>query len=513
MIHIRLSVYSALIALLPMVVTSHVLAASNYRVGVDYHALGSDFGGTSFIAQYQKPEIKARVKTQLQAMADNGVKVINTRLWLVDPEGGRFPTIYSRLGFPPSNQEILNLRDYVKDVGTIQTPDGSYLDLYITVLGNGCAGYNGEFCNYTWDQTVSKYKLAFTQIIGAVADATHPNGSKVVSRMYFTGEAMIGAKQGEDKFFIDVYPFFLSETRNHGITPTLYFLLLGDENDILNDSFTDADYPAINKHKSLYWIYRTTEFMKKHNLYIPEQIDFSFYADPKKSTADTLVKRVFDDLAAVYPGKTFGVAETYYHPDVAKRRSIGQAFASEATRRGLLKETFFWTTPDAGGVGIHVGFPLDISAYYANMAPPIPCAPVYYFNTQTHTCTATSSPYTKSLFFCTDTSISCADNLKTYLLGKTTGVCYPTLSACQRQYPGVTPTRGVTAPVSSSSPIPAPSGTHRPTDLNADGRIDIFDYNILVSNFGKTGSFEADIDKNGTVDIFDYNTFVGNFGK
>lgn len=50
-------------------------------------------------------------------------------------------------------------------------------------------------------------------------------------------------------------------------------------------------------------------------------------------------------------------------------------------------------------------------------------------------------------------------------------------------------------------------------DLNADGKVNIFDYNILVGNFGKTGTnIQGDIDNNGKVDIFDYNVLVGNFG-
>ena len=53
-------------------------------------------------------------------------------------------------------------------------------------------------------------------------------------------------------------------------------------------------------------------------------------------------------------------------------------------------------------------------------------------------------------------------------------------------------------------------------DLNDDGKVDIFDYNLLLADFGKTGSpgfSPADIDKNGRVDIFDYNQLVANFGK
>ncbi len=53
-------------------------------------------------------------------------------------------------------------------------------------------------------------------------------------------------------------------------------------------------------------------------------------------------------------------------------------------------------------------------------------------------------------------------------------------------------------------------------DLNSDGKVDIFDFNILVQNFGKTGSpgfIAADINKDGKVDIFDYNMLVANFVK
>jgi len=55
-----------------------------------------------------------------------------------------------------------------------------------------------------------------------------------------------------------------------------------------------------------------------------------------------------------------------------------------------------------------------------------------------------------------------------------------------------------------------------PSDLNNDGKVNIFDYNILISDFGKTGVagfVKSDINKDGKVDIFDYNILVGNFGK
>lgn len=63
-----------------------------------------------------------------------------------------------------------------------------------------------------------------------------------------------------------------------------------------------------------------------------------------------------------------------------------------------------------------------------------------------------------------------------------------------------------------STPTPTPS--FKPGDLNGDGKVDINDYNLLMGNFGKTGTvIVGDIDGNGKVDIFDYNILVGNFGK
>jgi len=53
-------------------------------------------------------------------------------------------------------------------------------------------------------------------------------------------------------------------------------------------------------------------------------------------------------------------------------------------------------------------------------------------------------------------------------------------------------------------------------DGTPDGKVDIYDYIQLVSDFGKKGIPElikSDIDANGKVDIFDYNLLVTNYGK
>ncbi len=50
-------------------------------------------------------------------------------------------------------------------------------------------------------------------------------------------------------------------------------------------------------------------------------------------------------------------------------------------------------------------------------------------------------------------------------------------------------------------------------DIDNNGRVDIFDYNQLLTDFGKVGAnLIADLNSNGRVDIFDYNTLLSNFG-
>ena len=96
----------------------------------------------------------------------------------------------------------------------------------------------------------------------------------------------------------------------------------------------------------------------------------------------------------------------------------------------------------------------------------------------------------------------------------------PTLHPTPTLRPTSTPTPTGSAiptptPTSSGSPSPTPTGSPSPLpgDINGNGKVDIFDYNLLITDFGKTTPSPADVDKNGKVDIFDYNILVGNFGK
>lgn len=82
------------------------------------------------------------------------------------------------------------------------------------------------------------------------------------------------------------------------------------------------------------------------------------------------------------------------------------------------------------------------------------------------------------------------------------------------------------AAVSIAIPIPtiAPSATPTPIptpppllgDIDGDGDVDIFDYNLLLEDFGWQGSpgeIPADLDVDGDVDIFDYNILLEHYGE
>lgn len=104
----------------------------------------------------------------------------------------------------------------------------------------------------------------------------------------------------------------------------------------------------------------------------------------------------------------------------------------------------------------------------------------------------------------------------------------PTPTPTPTRMPTSTPTptpRPTATPTPKPTPTPTPTVTPRPTatptpirlvgDIDQDGDVDIYDYNILVSHFGPRmppGS-PADLDRDGDVDIYDYNLLITNFGR
>ena len=66
------------------------------------------------------------------------------------------------------------------------------------------------------------------------------------------------------------------------------------------------------------------------------------------------------------------------------------------------------------------------------------------------------------------------------------------------------------------TPTSIPTGIFNTGDINKDGKVDIFDYNLLFSDFGKTGKLgftTSDINSDGKVDTADYDILIVNYGK
>jgi hypothetical protein len=62
----------------------------------------------------------------------------------------------------------------------------------------------------------------------------------------------------------------------------------------------------------------------------------------------------------------------------------------------------------------------------------------------------------------------------------------------------------------TSSPPPPPSP--KVGDINGDGRVDISDLSILLTNWGSTTNTASDLNNNGVVDVFDLSILLSNYG-
>ena len=61
-------------------------------------------------------------------------------------------------------------------------------------------------------------------------------------------------------------------------------------------------------------------------------------------------------------------------------------------------------------------------------------------------------------------------------------------------------------------PSPSPSAARKIGDINNDGKIDIFDFNILIGDF-RVVNLRSDLNNDGKVNIFDFNILVQGFGQ
>jgi hypothetical protein len=76
----------------------------------------------------------------------------------------------------------------------------------------------------------------------------------------------------------------------------------------------------------------------------------------------------FDDADATLPSlglaRRYSAAETYYPASNTEREALGDAFSAQRLINNRLESTVFWTTPDGGGTGINVGYPLEVEDYW-----------------------------------------------------------------------------------------------------------------------------------------------------
>jgi hypothetical protein len=365
--------------------TAAVGSVPGYDVGVDYHATGADIVSTSFITTYQTASVRQLVRSQLQGIADAGASVVSTRIWQVTSPGGQDFGETWRSHFPISDQEQANLRAYAQDVAAIAGTGGNRLRLDVSMLYLGDAQYTngspatglGYSQNISAADFTSRVTSTLTKILAAVGDVTRPDGVRVVDTIYLDGEVMIGAKANQEWFLTTHYPSFVQRVAAAGFKPSIYFLADGDQSNVLTAGYVDAQYPILNGHRSMYWIYRSLKFMRDAGLAIPPRIDFSCYLGVSGSPYATLLHRILADADASLPSlgapRLYGAAETYYFLDPTQRHLNGQAFGAEAAANGRLQRVTFWTTPDGGGNGVNVAGPFTISDYFppATTPPPV----------------------------------------------------------------------------------------------------------------------------------------------
>ncbi|CAM2722080.1 unnamed protein product [Rotaria socialis] len=353
---------------------SAVVYSSAYDVGVDYHATKADFIDSVFITQYHTPNVRSTVLTQLQGITDRGATFVSLRIWLVaQPNGSADPNWQAT--FPLSDQEKTNLHQYANDVASIQSAiDGHRLRLDVCLLWLGAADYTignltvgfGYF-HLNASEFTLRVEKTVDSVLQALANVKRPDGVLLVQTVYLEGEVMIGAKANQDWFLATHYPRFIEVVTNANFTPSVYFLVDGLEKHVLQADYIDAQFPALNGHRSMYWVYRSLNFMKNEKLPLPSRIDFSCYIDRQTATYESLISHIIDDasasLSVLGAPDLYGVAETYYFVDDTQRNEYGQAFAIEALLNPRLDRLSFWTTPDAGGQGVNVAYPFAIEDF------------------------------------------------------------------------------------------------------------------------------------------------------
>jgi len=365
-----------------VVVVIHEGHIPGYDVGVDYHAYGANYDQTTFITIYNQPEVRRVVRTEIQGMADRGATFIQTGIWFVtEPGTTNFGQTW-RATFPISDQEAANLRAFVQDVAAVQGSGGNRLRLDISFGWLGASDYTrgSPSTGLGWTplsatEFTSRVATTTDKVLAAVSDVTRPDGVRLVDTILFDGSFAVGNTADNtpniEWFLTTQYPRFVSRVSQQGFQPNIEFGADGSQAEVLDDSWIDPNYPILNGHRSMFWVYRSVKFMVDQGLPLPSRIDFSCYMTSTGAPYDQLLQRILDDADATLPSlgapKVYDIPETYYLLDPNQRLQYGQAFATQAAQNSRLQRVSFWTTPDGGGppgLGLNVGYPFTIEDFF-----------------------------------------------------------------------------------------------------------------------------------------------------
>jgi hypothetical protein len=353
--------------------------AGEYLVGLNYHALSDHWQLDMpvapevdvFVPNYHLPGIRDAVRAQLAELASGGARVLKTQIWHVnDPLTGVHTYAFD---FPPTAQQLRNLRDYVADVAATATPDGVPMELY---LANGWLGAS-DFTTGTPETTLGSSRIPAATFVarmtetidaefGAIRGVYRPDGLPAVSLYYITIELVVCATPDDADpaclwpgnsqpfhnaqwFMRTLYPHFVGKGRSTGVIPSVYFLAGGQESNYLDPSWRDPWYPDLDGHASMTWVYRALRFLREQGLPIPDRIDFTTTANPPLpyTTVATVVARIYDDLQAILPAfqsppYRYAAAETFYYADPAVRVAGSKPFASERMLARGLEGVMAW---------------------------------------------------------------------------------------------------------------------------------------------------------------------------
>ena len=337
-----------------------------YLVGLNYHALSDHWQVDMpvppdvdvFLPNYHLPGIRDAVRAELAVLAAGRARVLKTQIWHVnDPLTG--PHTYA-FDFPPTAQQLRNLRDYVADVAATPTPDGVPMELYFAY---GWLG-SSDFTTGTPETNLGSSRLPpatyvarMTETLDGEFDSMRgvyrTDGRPAVTLVYITIEMVICATADDADaaclwpgnsqpfhntqwFMRTFYPHFVARARSTGVIPSVYFLAGGPETNYLDPTWRDPWYPALDGHASMSWVYRGLRYLQEQGLPIPDRIDFTTTANPPipYTTVATVIARIYDDLQAILPAfqsppYRYAAAETFYYADDSVRVAGSKPFASE----------------------------------------------------------------------------------------------------------------------------------------------------------------------------------------